>query len=145
MPTRDRIICAPVHKCSLLRQEFLIDLALLVNRANAWFTRSAKDAAPGLRPPRQAAAAGPSGPCCPHLRVRGLAFRPASGLLETAELAHQARDQRPECAAGGDRPPPAALAGTPPVAALARGDLPGLAGPEPAPALHAPDRASRLD
>ena len=84
-------------------------------------------------------------PACPHLRIRGLASRPASGQLETAELVHQARDQHPECAARGDRPPPAALAGTPPVAALARGDLPGPAGPEPAPALHAPYRANRLD
>jgi hypothetical protein len=122
---------APIRRSGAARESG----KCLVRQVQRRTLRRACDRRARLRPPARPG-------CCPHLRVRGLAVRPASGSFETAELAHQARDQHPECAARGDRPPPA---GTPPVAAPARGDLSGPAGPEPAPALHTPYRANRLD
>jgi hypothetical protein len=75
--------------------------------------------------------------------VDALIYRPAPGHFEVAQLTHQAGHQRAERAALGDRVPSATLADSPPEAAPARGDLSGLAGSEPAPALHAPHGEAR--
>jgi len=75
--------------------------------------------------------------------VDALIRRPAPGHFEVAQLTHQARHQRAERAALGDRVPPATLADSPPEAAPARGDLSWPAGSEPAPAVHAPRGEAR--
>jgi hypothetical protein len=72
-----------------------------------------------------------------------LVRRPASGHFEVAQLTHQAGHQRAERAALGDRRPSATHADSPPEAAPARGDLSRPAGPEPAPAVHAPHGEAR--
>jgi len=75
--------------------------------------------------------------------VDALIRRPAPGHFEVAQLTHQARHQRAERAALGDRVPPATLGDSPPEAAPARGDLSWPAGSEPAPAVHAPHGEAR--
>ena len=73
-----------------------------------------------------------------------LAGRPASGLLEVAEVTPQLGQQGTERAAPGDGIPPAAPADPPPAAALARRDLSRLASPERAQTVHPPHRRGRF-